>query len=113
MDVARKSLIATNFLHCFLLQNPIFVPMTLEIIISEVLKLGKRERLELVQIALESIAREEDNAESDGLTEEQGKEIDRRLARFNSGQVKTIPGDMAFAEIAQKYGLQLPIAPRS
>ena len=87
--------------------------MTLEIITSEVLKLGKRERLELVQIVLGSIAREEDSAESEGLTEEQAKEIDRRLARFNSGQVKTIPGDIALAEIAQKYGLQLPTAPRS
>ncbi len=85
--------------------------MTLEIITSEALKLGWRERLELIQTMLKSIAIEKEAIEAitddSGLTEEQAREIDRRMAEFDGGKVKAIPGDIVLAEITQKYGLQL------
>jgi len=84
--------------------------MTLEIITSEVLKLDRLSRIELIKLVLDSIAREEttvDIEEDAGLTEEQAKEIERRLARYDSGETKAIPGEVVHAEIAKKYGLQL------
>ena len=85
--------------------------MTFDKITSEVLKLGWRERLDLIQVVLKSIAYEKEAenfmAENNGLTVEQAKEIDRRMEEFRAGKVETIPGDVALAEIAEKYGLQL------
>ena len=46
-------------------------------------------------------------AKDSGLTEEQAKEIDRSPEEFRSGKVEAILGEIALAEIAQKYGLQL------
>ncbi len=79
--------------------------MTLDIITSEALKLRKMERLELIQAMLDSIAIEE--ADDWGITDKQAKEIERRLARYDAGKAKAIPGNVAHSEIARKYGLQL------
>lgn len=85
--------------------------MSLETITSEALKLGWRERLELIQAVIKSIALEKERASfepiDNGLTHEQVKEIDRRMEEFRSGKVEAIPGDIVLAEIANKYGLQL------
>lgn len=79
--------------------------MTLELIKSEALKLARLERLELIRSVLDSIALEESG--DLGITEDQLREIKHRLKRFDSGESRAIPGEVAHSEIARKYGLQL------
>ena len=43
-----------------------------------------------------------------GISPAQAAELDRRVALLDSGKVKTIPGEKAMQELAEKHGLQLP-----
>ena len=81
--------------------------MTVELISSEVLKLDRLQRIEIIRLLVDSIAKEEKVQDGPGLTLAQAEEIDRRLARFDTGEVKPIAGELVHAELAQKYGLQL------
>lgn len=80
--------------------------MNLQLITSEVLKLDRLERIELIRILAESVVIEERMgnvaAEEPELTSEQAEEIHRRLARFDAGESEAIPGETVHAELAKK-----------
>jgi putative addiction module component (TIGR02574 family) len=84
--------------------------MTLELITSEVLKLDRLSRIELIRRLAESIVREEragsDAEDEPELTPEQAQEIDRRMKLFEAGKMTTIPGEQVTARLIEKYGLQ-------
>ena len=66
--------------------------MSMEIIISEVLKLSPLERVKLIQLIAESIALEEQQlTRKTKLTKEQLDELDNRMHLFKEGKMKTIP----------------------
>jgi putative addiction module component (TIGR02574 family) len=81
--------------------------MTVELISSEVLKLSRLQRIEIIRLLVDSIANEEKGQDDQGVAQAQAEEIDRRLARFDAGEAKAISGELVHAELAQKYGLQL------
>ncbi len=84
--------------------------MTLELITSEALRLGRLERLELACLILDSLAQEEKagGAKNDasGLNKKQAKEIENRIKLFETGKMKTIPANRVQANLTKKHGLQ-------
>ena len=46
--------------------------------------------------------------EDSSLTPAQTTELDRRLALYETGEMKAVDGEVALREIAEKHGLKLP-----
>jgi putative addiction module component (TIGR02574 family) len=65
--------------------------------VEEILKLSTDEKVQLIDLLRQSIA-DDSNAEI-GLTEEQQKELDRRIDLHESGQGKTYSWDEVKAQV--------------
>ncbi len=80
--------------------------MSMEIIISEVLKLTPLQRIQLIQLIAESIAAEEKSKNSEnGITSEQENELDRRIQLYKEGKMKTTSASTVNEKMIKKYGL--------
>lgn len=84
--------------------------MTLELIKSEILKLDRLSRIELISLLAESVALEERAIgaarDESGLTPEQTQEIERRIKLFKEGKMETVPAGKVTAKLIEKHGLQ-------
>jgi putative addiction module component (TIGR02574 family) len=72
-------------------------------LIAEISKLSVRERILLIQEILQTIS-EESDAEAFSLTENQRKELDKRSAAIQNGEVATVSWDVIKAKLEQRYG---------
>ncbi len=77
------------------------MPMTTKELFAEARRLPREQAVELMDLLLmETIAEPDSETEAAW-----GREIDRRLAELESGQVKTIPSDQALADVRKIVGL--------
>ena len=83
--------------------------MTLELIQSEVLKLNRFDRIQLAQLIMDSIAKEEklQTGQDDeiALTDMQMQEIESRLKDFKAGNMNILSVETVHEKLKQKYGL--------
>jgi putative addiction module component (TIGR02574 family) len=77
------------------------MPMTLKELYAETRQLPREQAAELIDLLLIDTFSEPDPA----VEEAWGREIDRRLAEIESGEVKGIPGDEVMAEMRKIVGL--------
>ncbi len=78
--------------------------MTLDILKSEALKLGKEEMYELVQFIIGTL-REKDSHTGFQMNAAQIKEVENRLIDIHSNPSTLLDGNKAEEELIAKYGL--------
>ena len=77
------------------------MPMTLKELYTETRQLPREQAAELIDLMLvDAFSHPEPELEAAW-----GREIDRRLAELESGQVKAIPGEQVMAEVRRIVGL--------
>jgi len=80
--------------------------MSMEIIISEVLKLTPLQRIQLIQLIAESIASEEKSKQSqNSISSEQETELERRIQLYKEGKMQTTSALEVNEKMIKKYGL--------
>ena len=72
-------------------------------LIAEISKLSVQERILLVQEILQTIS-EEAGVEDFVLTETHRRELDKRSAAFQNGEVATVSWDIVKTKLAERYG---------
>ena len=79
--------------------------MTIDLLKSETLKLGRIERIEFVQFILDSLAQEEkDRSSILQLSDEQKEIVQGRVEAIKNGQVETKSYQEVEEKIKKKYG---------